>query len=105
MKFYNQKDRIMSRPNIISLEKLELINNKINELYEKKRELTTKLIEKYGPNEFTYELNEPTEKGEKFVKYKLIDNLEDFISGKPMYKGTAFERYSYECRYLKREPK
>lgn len=95
----------MSRPNIVTLEKLEEINEKISKLYEKKRELVHKLVEKYGEGEFLYELSTPTEDGQKFVRYKLIDNLTAFESGKPMYKASAFERYGYECKYLKHMPK
>lgn len=95
----------MSQPNIRTLEKLEEINAQINKLYEKKREVTRKILEKYGEGEFVYELSEPTDKGEKFVRYKLIDNLEAFKTGAPMYKSSSFERYAYECRYLKGKPK
>lgn len=95
----------MRRPNIVTLEKLEQINNKINELYKKKRELVSKLVEKYGEGEFLYELSSPTEEGHKFVRYKLIDNLNDFQEGKILFKAASFERYGYECKYLKNRPK
>lgn len=94
-----------NRPNIRSLEKLEELNKKINELYEKKREVVSKLVKKYGAGEFVYELENADEEGHKFVRYKLTDNLTDFEEGKPMFKAASFERYGYECRYLKREPK
>jgi hypothetical protein len=93
------------KPNIRTLEKLEELNAQISELYEKKRELTKKILETYGEGEFLYELETPTEKGEKFVRYKLIDNLEAFKTGNPMWKSTQFERFGYECRYLKNQPK
>ena len=93
------------KPNIRTLEKLEAIKNKIDELYEKKRELTTKVLEKYGDGEFVYELDKPNAEGQKFVRYKLVDNLEAFSTGKPLFKASAFERYGYECRYLKNLPK
>jgi hypothetical protein len=95
----------MSRPNIRTLAKLEELNNQINKLYEKKREIVCKLVEKYGANEFLYELDAPTEEGCKFVRYKLVDNLEAFESGKPLFKASAFERFAYECKYLKNRPK
>jgi hypothetical protein len=93
------------KPNIRTLEKLEQINQKIDELYAKKREVLAQLLEKYGPVEVTYELDKPTDDGHRFVRYRFIDNLDSFKSGAPMYKATAFERFGFECRYLKNEPK
>lgn len=93
------------QPNIVTLEKLEKLNEKIKTMYEQKRKLTSKIVKKYGANEFLYELDEPNDDGQKFVRYKLVDNLEAFKTGEPMYKASAFERYGYECKYLKNRPK
>lgn len=93
------------KPNIRTLSKLELIDAKIKELYDKKRELITQVVKKYGKGEFVYNLEKETADGHKFVRYKLVDNLEDFSTGNPMFKATAFERYGFESKYLKNEPK
>jgi hypothetical protein len=94
-----------NRPNIRTLEKLEELNNKINELFEQKRKALKHLITKYGSGEFLYELDEPNVDGQKFVRYKLIDQLEAFETGEPIFKATAIERFNYEVRYLKNQPK
>jgi hypothetical protein len=95
----------MSRPNIKTFEKLEDIQKRIDALYEAKRKLLTKVVEKYGPNQFVYELEKENEDGKKFVRYELNDQLESFKTGEPIFKATAFERYSFKASYLKNEPK
>jgi hypothetical protein len=95
----------MSRPNIKTFERLEEIQEKIDKLYEAKRKLLTKVIEKYGPNQFVYELEKENEEGKRFVRYELGDQLEAFKTGEPIFKATALERYSFKASYLKNEPK
>lgn len=93
------------KPNIRTLEKLEALDSKIKELYKKKREVIGEMVKKYGEGEFVYELETPNEEGQKFVRYKLVDNLSAFETGEPMFKASSFERYGFEFRYLKNMPK
>ena len=93
------------KPNIRTLSKLELIDAKIKELYEKKRQLISQVVKKYGKGEHTYTLEKETPDGHKFVRYRLVDNLDEFSTGAPMWKSAAFERYGFEAKYLKNEPK
>ena len=93
------------QPNITTLSKLQELDERIKELYAMKRTLISTVVAKYGKGEYLYELDTPTEDGQKFVRYKLIDNLEAFESGEPMWKASAFERYGFELKYLKNQPK
>lgn len=95
----------LKRPKLQTLEKLEELNEKIKELYKTKREVLKKIMETYGEGEYLYELEEVNENGQKYVRYKFTDHLEAFESGEPMYKASSFERYSFETKYLKRQPK
>lgn len=90
------------------LEKLAFLvrrKEKIKRMSEDLDDKIEKLVEKLGPCAHVVELNKATPDGEKFLRMKLVDNAEDFMSGKPIYRPAKLRRFEVSYSFLKREPK
>jgi hypothetical protein len=95
----------MSKPSLKTVLGLKAIDDKIKELYELRAKNRDKLIAKYGEATFCYELKTPTEKGEKYIRMSLIDNVGKLGNDTVLYKAAAIMATDVELKLLKREPK
>ena len=80
------------------------LDQKISELYDKKKELSLKLAERYpeGAQGF-FKLTEGNEK--PWVRVTFLDNLQPFSAGTTQYRQAAFNRFDIKVETLKNEPK
>ena len=77
------------------------IDDQLQELFEAKRVLLAKLVEKYGVEEpAIYENEDGT-----WTRLKLIDNIQELAQNGTVWKSTSFEQYSSKVDVLKRKPK
>lgn len=82
------------------------IDEKIKELREKQQSILKKLVTKHGGSvEGFVKIDNPGEDVKPYVRAVIVDNLEDFTSGEPLYRNTAFSRYTLDIARLKNEPK
>lgn len=93
------------KPSKELLNQLVALDRQIDKLYTKKDKLKKELVEKYGTQDFVFELEAPTTEGHKFLRLKVVDNLKAFEQGVPMFKSVAVCRFHYELNYLKNKPK
>lgn len=82
------------------------IDAKIEEYRKKKQEIAAKLLVKYpGGAEGVIALTEADDKGKLFVRVRVVDNLEEFKTGAPLWKSAAVNRFEVEIDRLKNKPK
>lgn len=84
--------------------KLKEINEKIDELFEMKSKIISRILENKGDSIGVMKLEE-TEDGKPWMRVQLIDNLMPFSEKDVIWRSCAFRRYEVKIEYLVREPK
>lgn len=88
-----------------TIEKLEQIDQQIEMLYEKKRKALHSLYERHGDGAHCYPLEKADKEGNKFIRMRIIDHLENFTSGAPIYRMAGVQRFELKIDRLKNKPK
>jgi hypothetical protein len=88
-----------------TLKKLIAMRDQIRMAQEKYNENILKILEKYGEGTYYYELDEPTEKGEKFAGISLVDNRRKRAEGEPVLVVTYEKDFELTLRNRKTMPK
>ena len=78
------------------------IDEKIKALYEKKDTVVKAAIKKYGATSGVVKVKD----NEKpFLRGTVVDTLEDFKTGTPIFTSSAVSRFRVEISRLKNQPK
>lgn len=93
------------KPDFEILMKLIKRKEKIKKMYQELDAKIESMMDKQGACSHLYELPEETEDGHKWLRFSLVDNLELFQLGEPLYRAAAFKRFEIDYKFLKREPK
>lgn len=56
-------------------------------------------------NEFVFGLDEATDKGQKYMRVKMVDNFAKLEQGETVFKSTGFNAYDMDFSFLKNAPK
>ena len=84
--------------------KLKEINEKIDELFEMKSRIISRILENKGNSIGVAKLEEPVE-GKSWMRIQLIDNMMPFTEKDIVWRSCAFRRYEVKIEYLVKEPK
>lgn len=93
------------KPSLKIAETLEDINNRIASLYEKRREITSKVLKKFGEGPFYYDLTEKRISKKPYLKIQISDNIKKLQEGGSVFKAHATESYEISVSRLKTKPK
>lgn len=66
--------------------------------------LTSELEQKYGEVRFDYDLGEENDKGQRYLKFEIVDNIEKLNRGEQVFQQTVFKRTTFTSSMLKRLP-
>jgi hypothetical protein len=92
-------------PNLRTIKRVEKIRKLIEKGYEELERLSNQLVEKYGENEFVYELNEEDADGHKYARLTITDNLKKLAEEGKLFSAASFRKYDVKVKRLKRKPK
>ena len=123
------------KPPIEKVLKILALKKQIKDLYEQQDQLIAQLHKEFGAGRFDYDLAEPPvelieetvfeqrkyikvisytdiaelvgqllENG-NYLKFEIVDNLENLAQGKPIFKSTSISPLSFASGSLKRRPK
>lgn len=84
--------------------KLKEINDKIDELFELKSKLISRILEAKGDSIGVMKLDDE-KLAKPWMRIQLIDNMMPFTEKDVVWRSTAFRRYEAKIEYLVREPK
>lgn len=78
------------------------IEENINTLYEKRNKILASVAKRTGTMEVVLKTDDADQ---PYRRVKVVDQLEEFSSGKPVYRNTAITRFSAVITKLKNAPK
>jgi hypothetical protein len=94
-----------NKPDLELLMKFIKRKEKIKKMHQELDDKIMTLMMKLGPCTHTYELPSETEEGHKFLRFSLVDNMELFQLGEPLFRAASFKRFEIDYKFLKNEPK
>ena len=91
----------MKKPNLEDVLNVLKMKDKANKLYDEIDEIVTKMKEEFGAGRFDYDLNESDA---PYLKFEIVDNVQELLQDKIVWKSVALKPVSFSSGRLKRIP-